>query len=77
MSIWPDIIAAFGAVITSILALYLLHRRIVADKETIHWRNGQQENAKLLVMELRAEIASLKAALLAQAEKTKSTTDCP
>lgn len=74
---WPDIIAAIGAVFSSLLAVYLVHRRVVADKETVHWRNGQQLHQQQLVDELRSQVSSLKDELLMKAEKTKGATDDP
>lgn len=65
------VITASGAVVTTALGLYLVHRRSMADRDTLAWRNGHNEAQQRLERELRREIAALKEAALVESVNTK------
>lgn len=65
---------AGGTVLSSLLGVYLVHRRILADHRTREWRNGHNEAQKALEENLRAEIQALKDKALMKAETTTPTT---
>lgn len=59
-----QVIGAIGAVVSSLVALYLVHRRILADRETRIHRADECEVQEALIKKLRLQVARL--------EKTKT-----
>lgn len=56
---WPEIIAAIGAVISSCLTLYLVHRRIMADRETRIHRADEGRLQGAVVEKLGVDVAAI------------------
>lgn len=57
---WVEIIAAIGTVISSLLTLYLVHRRILADRETRWHRQDEKCVQEAVVKKLGVELEELK-----------------
>lgn len=55
-----DIIAAVGAVATSLVTLYLVHRRILADREDRRHRDDETKVHEAVVKKLGLELAEAK-----------------
>jgi hypothetical protein len=55
---WVEIIGAVGAVLTSLATLYLVHRRIVADRDTKWHRDEEAAVHEAVVKKLGVELAA-------------------
>lgn len=56
-----DIIAAVGGVLTALVTLYLVHRRILADRDTRWHRDEESRLHEAVVKKLGIELADAKA----------------
>lgn len=58
----PELIAAVGSVFTSALSVYLVHRRLMADKADAQHRVHECAVYKALIDKLQLDIEKLEAA---------------
>lgn len=56
----PEIIGAVGGVLTSLVTLYLVHRRVLADRDTKWHREEERVIHDAVVKKLGLEITRLK-----------------
>jgi len=56
---WPQLISAVGGVIAAVLLPYLVHRRIMADRDT-RWHRSEERAVQIaLIKKLQLEIEVL------------------
>jgi len=59
-STWTEIISACGVVLTSLVTLYLVHRRILADRDTKWHRDEERTVHEAVVRKLGVQLAAAK-----------------
>lgn len=55
-----EIVSALGAVLTSLVTLYLVHRRILADRDTKWHRDEERKVHEAVVLKLGLELEAEK-----------------